>query len=52
MAAKLGARRAVGVDLGWLELARALAEANGVADRVQFLRRDLADLDDSLGSSM
>jgi SAM-dependent methyltransferase len=50
MAAKLGARRAVGVDLGRLELAQALAEENGVADRVQFLQRDLADLDDSLGT--
>jgi SAM-dependent methyltransferase len=50
MAARLGARRVVGVDLGRLELARALAEENGVAGRVQFLQRDLAGLDDSLGA--
>lgn len=50
MAAKLGARRVVGVDLGRLELARALAEENGVAGRVRFLQRDLADLDGSLGT--
>jgi SAM-dependent methyltransferase len=41
MAAKLGAARVIGVDLGAVELATALAEENGVADRVQFLRGDL-----------
>lgn len=50
MAAKLGAQRVVGVDLGRLELARALAEENGVAGRVRFVQRDLADLDSSLGT--
>lgn len=50
MAARLGARRVVGVDLGQLELARALAEENGVAGQVRFLQRDLADLDSSLGT--
>ena len=34
MAARLGARRVVGVDLGRLELAQALAEENGVAGQV------------------
>jgi len=45
MAAKLGARRVVGVDLRPLALARALAEENGVADRVQFVEADLLDVD-------
>lgn len=41
MAAKLGAARVIGVDLGALELAKALAEENGVGDRVQFVQGDL-----------
>jgi len=41
MAAKLGAARAVGVDLGDLQIARLLAKENGVADRVDFVEGDL-----------
>lgn len=41
LAAKLGAARVIGVDLGSLELARALAEENGVAGRVEFIQSDL-----------
>jgi SAM-dependent methyltransferase len=44
MAARLGARRVVAVDRGPLESARALAEENGVAGRIEFRQRDLADL--------
>ncbi len=50
MAAKLGARHVVGVDFGRLGVARALAQENGVADRVRFVECDLADLDDSIGT--
>jgi SAM-dependent methyltransferase len=50
IAAKLGARRVVAVDLGQLDMARALAEENGVTDRIIFLERDLAELDDSVGN--
>jgi 2-polyprenyl-3-methyl-5-hydroxy-6-metoxy-1,4-benzoquinol methylase len=50
MAAKLGARRVVGVDLGQLKLARALAKEIGVAGQVWFVQRDLADLNSSLGT--
>jgi SAM-dependent methyltransferase len=50
MAARLGARRVVAVDTGNLDTARALAEENGVADRIEFLQRDLADLPASTGS--
>jgi SAM-dependent methyltransferase len=45
MAAKLGAARVVGVDLGALDWAKALAEENGVSDRVQFIQGDLHDVD-------
>lgn len=37
MAARLGAKRVVGVDFGELPVARKLAEENQVADRVTFL---------------
>jgi len=50
MAARLGARRVVAVDRGGLEAARALAEENGVADRIEFLQCDLADLSAATGS--
>ncbi|HEY5986234.1 MAG TPA: class I SAM-dependent methyltransferase [Streptosporangiaceae bacterium] len=49
MAARLGAKRVVGVDFGQLPMARKLAEENQVADRVTFLESDLADLDAWLG---
>ncbi len=49
MAAMLGAKRVVGVDVGQLPMARKLAEENQVADRVTFLESDLADLDAALG---
>jgi len=44
MAVRLGARRVVAVDTGQLDVARALAEENGVADRIEFRQCDLADL--------
>jgi Ribosomal protein L11 methyltransferase (PrmA) len=44
LAARLGARRVVAVDRGQLDCARALAEENGVADRIEFLECNLADL--------
>lgn len=50
IAAKLGARRVVAVDIGDLDAARALARENGVADRITWIRRDLAELDDSVGA--
>jgi SAM-dependent methyltransferase len=50
MAARLGARRVVAVDLGPLDAARALAEENGVADRIEFHQGDLADLPAATGS--
>lgn len=50
MAARLGARRVVAVDTGRLEVASALAEENGVADRIEFVRSDLADLPAATGS--
>jgi hypothetical protein len=50
MAARLGARRVVAVDTGELDTARALAQENGVADRIEFLRCDLAELPAGLGS--
>jgi SAM-dependent methyltransferase len=49
MAARLGARRVVAVDTGPLEVARALAEENGVADRIEFLQSDLAELPAGIG---
>src|SRR5947207_11425602 len=49
-AARLGARRVVAVDFGPLGLACALARENGVADRIEWVRRDLSDLDDSTGT--
>jgi SAM-dependent methyltransferase len=45
MAAQLGAARVIGVDFGALNRAKALAEENGVADRVQFMAGDLHDVD-------
>jgi SAM-dependent methyltransferase len=50
VAARLGARRVVAVDVGRLEVARALAEENGVADRIEFRQCDLADLPAATGS--
>ncbi len=50
MAARLGGRRVVAVDTGELDIARALAEENGVADRIEFVQSDLADLPAGLGS--
>jgi SAM-dependent methyltransferase len=50
MAARLGARRVVAVDIGRLEAARALAEENGVADRIEFRQCNLADLPAATGS--
>jgi SAM-dependent methyltransferase len=50
MAARFGARRVVAVDTGELDVARALSEENGVADRIEFLKSDLADLPADLGS--
>ncbi|HEY2580008.1 MAG TPA: 50S ribosomal protein L11 methyltransferase [Streptosporangiaceae bacterium] len=49
IAAKLGARRVVAVDFGKLGIARALAEENGVAGRIEFVERELTELDDSTG---
>jgi len=49
MAAKLGARRVVGIDGGPLPMARRLAEDNGVGDRVTFLECDLDEADASIG---
>jgi SAM-dependent methyltransferase len=49
MAAKLGARRVVAVDTGGLDPARALAEENGVADRIEFVECDLGQLPASTG---
>jgi Ribosomal protein L11 methyltransferase (PrmA) len=45
LAAKLGAGRVIGVDVGALDWASALAEENGVADRVQFLQGNLHEID-------
>jgi SAM-dependent methyltransferase len=50
MAARLGARRVVAVDRGRLDTARALAEENGVAGRIEFRECDLADLPAATGS--
>jgi hypothetical protein len=50
MAARLGARRVVAVDTGRLDAARALAAENGVADRIEFLQHNLADLPADTGS--
>jgi 2-polyprenyl-3-methyl-5-hydroxy-6-metoxy-1,4-benzoquinol methylase len=50
MAARLGARRVVAVDTAPLEVARTLAEENGVADRVEFRQGDLARLPAATGS--
>jgi SAM-dependent methyltransferase len=50
MAARLGARRVVAVDRGPLDAARALAEENGVADRIEFRQCNLADLPAATGS--
>ena len=50
MAARLGARRVVAVDRGPLDVARTVAQENGVADRIEFLQRDLADLPADIGS--
>ncbi len=50
IAAKLGARRVVAVDFGRLDLARALAEQNGVASRIEFIESDLTELDGSIGT--
>jgi SAM-dependent methyltransferase len=50
MAARLGARRVVAVDIGGLQVARALAEENGVADRIEFRQGNLADLPADTGS--
>jgi SAM-dependent methyltransferase len=50
MAAQLGARRVVAVDVGRLDVARGLAEENGVADRIEFRQCDLADLPAATGS--
>jgi SAM-dependent methyltransferase len=44
-AALAGAGEVVGVDLGDPSIARALAEENGVADRVRFVQSELSDLD-------
>lgn len=49
MAAKLGARRVVGIDGGPLAVARRVAEENGVGDRVVFLECDLDEADAALG---
>jgi hypothetical protein len=49
MAAKLGARRVVGIDGGPLPMARHLADENGVGDRVTFVECDLDDADPGLG---
>ncbi len=50
IAARLGARRVVAVDTRPLDHARALAEENGVADRIEFRQGDLADLPATIGS--
>jgi SAM-dependent methyltransferase len=50
LAARLGARRVVAVDTGQLDNARALAEENGVADRIEFLECNLADLPADAGT--
>jgi SAM-dependent methyltransferase len=50
MAARLGARRVVAVDTGELDTARALADENGVASRIEFVQCDLAELPAGLGS--
>lgn len=50
IAAKIGARRVVAVDFGRLDLARAVAEQNGVAARIEFIEGDLSDLDGSIGA--
>jgi SAM-dependent methyltransferase len=50
MAARLGASRVVAVDRDRLDAARALAEENGVADRIEFRQCDLADLPAATGS--
>jgi trans-aconitate methyltransferase len=45
LAAKLGASRVIGVDFGAFDQAQALAEENGVADKVQFMSGDLHSVD-------
>jgi SAM-dependent methyltransferase len=50
IAARLGAHRVVAVDTGGLDSARALAAENGVADRIEFLEGNLADLPAATGS--
>ncbi|MFY1637454.1 50S ribosomal protein L11 methyltransferase [Solwaraspora sp. WMMB335] len=45
VALRAGAVSAVGVDRQHLELAQAVAEKNGLADRMTFLQADLMDLD-------
>lgn len=50
MAAQLGARRVVAVDTGRLDHARTLAQENGVADRIEFVQHDLADLPATTGT--
>jgi SAM-dependent methyltransferase len=50
MAARLGARRVVAVDTGRFDAAQALAEENGVADRIEFVQGNLADLPAATGS--
>ena len=51
LAAQLGAHRIVGVDFGGsLDMARALAHENGVADRIEFVEGDVAQLDGSIGA--
>ena len=49
MAARLGARRVVAADIGRLDAAQALAQENGVADRIEFRQCDLADLPAATG---
>jgi predicted RNA methylase len=49
MAARLGAARVVGIDGGPLQMARQIAEENGVGDRVTFLEGDLDEADAAIG---
>jgi SAM-dependent methyltransferase len=49
VAAKLGAKRVTGVDVVPLDMARALARENGVADKVTFVQADLSDLESEQG---
>lgn len=48
-AARAGAARVVGVDSGDLSLARALAAANGCADRIDLVEADLRELGGRVG---